>query len=119
MSHELPRRTRSLVQNRCRWSRSRSDRGSIARSGPERWSSGIPPLRPDFSKPMQAVGGLFAMSADAVKSVFRRPFPWREFLQQCWFVARVSLAPTLLVAIPLTVQVSFTLNLLLRELGAA
>jgi phospholipid/cholesterol/gamma-HCH transport system permease protein len=68
---------------------------------------------------MQAVGGLFAMSADAVKYIFRRPFEWREFLQQAWFVARVSLPPTLLVAIPLTVQVSFTLNLLLRELGAA
>ena len=34
-------------------------------------------------------------------------------------MARVSLAPTLLVAIPFTVLVSFTLNILLRELGAA
>ena len=34
-------------------------------------------------------------------------------------MARVSLVPTLLVAIPLTVLVSFTLNVLLRELGAA
>ena len=31
----------------------------------------------------------------------------------------LSLAPTLLVAIPFTVLVSFTLNILLRELGAA
>src|ERR1700677_3990040 len=68
---------------------------------------------------MQAIGGLFAMSADGVKFVFRRPFQWREFLDQSWFVARVSLAPTLLVAIPFTVLVSFTLNILLRELGAA
>ena len=68
---------------------------------------------------MQAVGGLFSMSADAVRFVFRRPFQWREFLEQCWFIARVALAPTLLVAIPFTVLVSFTLNILLRELGAA
>jgi phospholipid/cholesterol/gamma-HCH transport system permease protein len=68
---------------------------------------------------MQAVGGLFLMSFDAVRYVFRRPFEWREFLEQSWFVARVSMAPTLLVAIPLTVLVSFTLNILLRELGAA
>ncbi len=67
---------------------------------------------------MQAVGGLFAMSADAVKFLFRRPFQGREFLEQCWFIARVALAPTLL-AIPFTVLVSFTLNILLRELGAA
>ena len=34
-------------------------------------------------------------------------------------MARVAIAPTLLVAIPFTVLVSFTLNILLRELGAA
>ena len=68
---------------------------------------------------MQAIGGLFAMSADAVRFIFHKPFQWREFLEQSWFVARVSLAPTLLVAIPFTVLVSFTLNILLRELGAA
>jgi phospholipid/cholesterol/gamma-HCH transport system permease protein len=68
---------------------------------------------------MEAVGGLFAMSKDAVQNIFRRPFQWREFLEQCWFVVKVSLAPTVLVAIPFTVLVSFTLNILLRELGAA
>ena len=73
-------------------------------SGPERWSAGMP--LGSGSGPMQAVGGLFAMSADAVRFMFRRPFQWREFLEQCWFVARVSLAPTLLVAIPFTVLVS-------------
>jgi phospholipid/cholesterol/gamma-HCH transport system permease protein len=72
-----------------------------------------------MSGPMQAVGGLFLMSFDAMRYVFRRPFQWREFLDQAWFVARVSMVPTLLVAIPLTVLVSFTLNILLRELGAA
>src|SRR5699024_254329 len=41
------------------------------------------------------------------------------FLEQSWFVARVALVPTLLVAIPFTVLISFTLNILLRELGAA
>ncbi|HYB83076.1 MAG TPA: ABC transporter permease, partial [Mycobacterium sp.] len=63
-------------------------------------SSGI--LGRDVSGPMQAVGGLFLMSFDTVRYVFRRPFQWREFLDQAWFVARVSMAPTLLVAIPLT-----------------
>ena len=87
-------------------------------SGPERWSPGLPQLS-SFAGPMQAVGGFFAMSADAVRFVFRRPFQWREFVEQCWFIARVALAPTLLVAIPFTVLVSFTLNILLRELGAA
>ncbi|MXP23306.1 ABC transporter permease [Gordonia sp. HNM0687] len=69
--------------------------------------------------PLRAVGGLFMMGADAFSFAFRRPFQTREFVNQSWFVARVSLMPTLLVAIPFTVLVSFTLNILLRELGAA
>lgn len=84
----------------------------------DKWSTGVGLVR-NLSGPMQAVGALFAMSLDAIKFVFKRPFQGREFLEQCWFVARVSMAPTLLVAIPFTVLVSFTLNILLRELGAA
>ncbi len=83
----------------------------------DKWSTGVS-LR-NLSGPMQAVGALFAMSLDAIRFIFKRPFQGREFLEQCWFVARVSMAPTLLVAIPFTVLVSFTLNILLRELGAA
>jgi ABC-type transporter Mla maintaining outer membrane lipid asymmetry permease subunit MlaE len=64
----------------------------------------------NLSSPMAAIGGLFAMTADAVKFIFKRPFQWREFLDQSSFVARVSLAPTLLVAIPFTVLVSFILT---------
>jgi phospholipid/cholesterol/gamma-HCH transport system permease protein len=45
---------------------------------------------------MAAVGGLFAMSADAIKFLFRRPFQWREFLEQSWFVARVAIEGFLL-----------------------
>jgi len=90
----------------------------MAVKGPDRWSMGLPQLK-SASGGMQAIGGLFAMAADAVRFVFVRPFQSREFIEQSWFVARVSLAPTLLVAIPFTVLVSFTLNILLRELGAA
>src|SRR5882757_11573047 len=79
----------------------------------------LPAMRADAGKPMRAVGGLFSMGFDAVRFIAVPPFQWREFVEQSWFVARVSLTPTLLVAIPFTVLVSFTLNILLRELGAA
>ncbi|MGV0834135.1 MlaE family ABC transporter permease [Mycolicibacterium thermoresistibile] len=85
----------------------------------DRWSTGLPALGAGRSGALHAVGGLVAMAVDSVKFAFRRPFQGREFLEQAWFVARVSLMPTLLVAIPFTVLVSFTLNILLRELGAA
>ncbi len=90
----------------------------MAVKGPERWSTGIA-LPNGLSGAMAAVGGFFSMALDAARFIFVRPFQWREFLEQSWFVAKVSMAPTLLVAIPFTVLVSFTLNILLRELGAA
>ncbi|MCV7032504.1 ABC transporter permease [Mycobacterium sherrisii] len=71
------------------------------------------------AKPISAVGGFFAMAWDTLVLIPRRPFAWRECLLQTWFVARVSLVPTLLLAIPFTVLLIFTFNILLLEFGAA
>ena len=53
------------------------------------------------------------------KALFRRPFQWREFILQSWFLMRVAFLPTIAVSIPLTVLLIFTLNILLAEFGAA
>jgi phospholipid/cholesterol/gamma-HCH transport system permease protein len=70
-------------------------------------------------KPVRAAGGLFAMALDTLIAIPKRPFAWREFLIQSWFVARVSLLPTLMLAVPFTVMLVFTFNILLVEFGAA
>ncbi|MCT7657853.1 MlaE family ABC transporter permease [Mycobacterium deserti] len=59
------------------------------------------------------------MALDTAWLATRRPFAWRELVLQTWFVARVSLLPTLMLAIPFTVLGVFTLNILLLEFGAA
>ena len=59
------------------------------------------------------------MSWFTLRAVFSRPFQREEFVDQAWFIARVSMVPTILVAVPFTVLVSFTINILLREIGAA
>jgi phospholipid/cholesterol/gamma-HCH transport system permease protein len=69
-------------------------------------------------KPVRAVGGFYAMALDAAVEMFKPPFAWREFVLQTWFVARVAVIPTLFLAIPFTVLVVFTLNVLLTEFGA-
>jgi phospholipid/cholesterol/gamma-HCH transport system permease protein len=71
------------------------------------------------SKPAIAVGGFFALAWETLLLIPRRPFALREFLVQSWFVARVSLLPTLMLAMPYTVLVVFTFNILLMEFGAA
>jgi phospholipid/cholesterol/gamma-HCH transport system permease protein len=53
------------------------------------------------------------------KALFKPPFQWREFILQSWFLMRVAFLPTLAVSIPLTVLLIFTLNILLKEFGAA
>jgi phospholipid/cholesterol/gamma-HCH transport system permease protein len=59
------------------------------------------------------------MTLDTVVLMFKPPFAWREFLLQSWFVARVSLVPTMMLSIPFTVLTVFILNILLVEIGAA
>lgn len=69
-------------------------------------------------KPVREVGGFFAMSLDALVAIFKRPFALRELVLQTWFVARVSLLPTMMLSIPFCTLVVFMLNILLGEIGA-
>ena len=74
----------------------------------------------DQAKPgMEAVGGFVKMCVLTGKALFRTPFQTREFILQAWFLMRVAFLPTVAVAIPLTVLIIFTLNILLAEFGAA
>lgn len=70
-------------------------------------------------RPFRPLGAFFAMALDTFVAMFRPPFAWREYLLQTWFVARVSLVPTLMLTIPYTVLLVFTFNILLIEFGAA
>jgi phospholipid/cholesterol/gamma-HCH transport system permease protein len=76
-------------------------------------------LRDQLRPPLALVGGFFRMCVLAGKALFRWPFQWRELIVQCWFIMRVGLFPTIMVAIPLTVLLIFTLNILLAQFGAA
>jgi phospholipid/cholesterol/gamma-HCH transport system permease protein len=76
-------------------------------------------LRGQIQPGIDAIGGFFRTCVLTGKALFRSPFQWRETIEQGWFITNVSLLPTLAVAIPLTVLIIFTLNILLAEFGAA
>ncbi len=59
------------------------------------------------------------MAIDTLILIPQRPFAYGEFFLQAWFIARVSLLPTVLLAVPFAVLTEFTLNILLVEFGAA
>ena len=65
-----------------------------------------------------AVSGARAAKSGVV-AIFKPQFAWRGFISQSWFVARVSIVPTLMLTIRYTVLLTFTFNILLTEFGAA
>src|SRR6201987_1945597 len=69
--------------------------------------------------PLVHVGGFFRMCVLTGKAMFRWPFQWRESILQAWFIMRVAWLPIIMVSIPLTVLLIFTLNILLAQFGAA
>ncbi|MCL8024577.1 MlaE family ABC transporter permease [Nocardioides bruguierae] len=68
--------------------------------------------------PVGAAGSLFAFALDVARGLFRRPFQLREFIQQAWFVASVTIIPTALVAIPFGAVIALQVGGLIRQFGA-
>ena len=81
--------------------------------------TGTRPWAASASKPLREVGSFFALSLDIAAQMVRPPFAWREFIHQAWFVARVSAAPAVFLAIPFNALAVFIINVLLVEIGAA
>ena len=54
----------------------------------------------------------------AVVDIVTRRFSWSEFLLQAWFMTRVSLLPTILVAIPFGVIISVQIGAVAGQIGA-
>jgi phospholipid/cholesterol/gamma-HCH transport system permease protein len=63
-------------------------------------------------------GSLFALFLDVMRSLPKRPFQGREFVQQAWFVASVTILPTALVSIPFGAVIALQVGGLIRQFGA-
>jgi len=68
--------------------------------------------------PVGTAGKLFAFALDVGRALFQRPFQMREFLQQAWFIASVTIIPTALVAIPFGAVIALQVGGLIRQFGA-
>jgi phospholipid/cholesterol/gamma-HCH transport system permease protein len=71
--------------------------------------------------PMSALrfsGEFAAMAADVTRAMPRRPFQWREFVEQAWVIASVTIMPTILVSIPFGAVISLQVGQLTGQLGA-
>lgn len=63
-------------------------------------------------------GELAAMVVDVTKLIFTKPFQFREFVEQAWFITSVTLMPTILVSIPFGAVIALQVGGLTGQLGA-
>lgn len=66
----------------------------------------------------RAVGGFYATSLETFRYLFTSRFQFKEFLQQAWFIASISITPALLMSIPFCMMFVYEINILLNEIGA-
>ncbi|MCW2799682.1 MAG: transporter permease [Aeromicrobium sp.] len=67
---------------------------------------------------LRGPGEVAAMSWDVIKMAFTTKFRGREFVEQAWFVASVTLMPTILVSIPFGAVIALQVGSLTGQLGA-
>ena len=72
------------------------------------------PLR----KPLREVGGFMAMALDTFVQALRPPFFWRECIEQCWFIARVSTLPAIAQSIAFNGMVVYLFGVAAVSFGA-
>ncbi|HVV30730.1 MAG TPA: ABC transporter permease [Mycobacteriales bacterium] len=58
------------------------------------------------------------MSLDTARAAFRRPVQVAEFVEQAWFIASVTIIPTMLVSIPFGAVIALQLGNLADQVGA-
>ncbi|WP_307828491.1 ABC transporter permease [Antrihabitans sp. YC2-6] len=91
---------------------------SVASAG--RWAKGYYQDHPKRS--LETFGRQISMGGQALSEltvdIFKRKFPFQEFVKQCAFMANVAALPTLLVAIPIAVTVSIQLGAIVGQVGA-
>src|SRR3954447_16160927 len=67
---------------------------------------------------LRGPGEIAAMVVEVTKRIFTRPFQFREFVEQAWFITSVTLMPTVLVSIPFGAVIALQVGNLTGQLGA-
>lgn len=84
--------------------------------------SGLQSMRTRSRKGVETGGSLVVLAVEsvtaAVTDIVQRRFSWTEFMLQAWFMTRVSLLPTILVAIPFGVIISVQIGAVASQVGA-
>jgi phospholipid/cholesterol/gamma-HCH transport system permease protein len=67
---------------------------------------------------VRETGNMFATALEALRQLFVKGFPLTEFFDQCWFLARVTTLPLILLSIPFGMVIALEVGSLLQQIGA-
>jgi phospholipid/cholesterol/gamma-HCH transport system permease protein len=70
------------------------------------------------TRALTPVGQLFLLTLEIARMTFKSPFQLREYIEQTWFVTKVSALPTALFTIPFGATIALLLSELTRQFGA-
>src|SRR5438132_3329510 len=76
---------------------------------------------PFVAKPQFVVretGNMFAVSLDGIRHIPGVRHWWKEYLRQCWFIAKVCSLPAVLISIPFGMVIALQVGSFNRQLGA-
>src|SRR5690606_41887225 len=71
-----------------------------------------------ITRALTPVGRMFGLGVAVVRNTFRPPFQLAEYIEQTWFVTKVSALPTALFTIPFGATIALLLAELTRQFGA-
>src|SRR5437764_3503868 len=67
---------------------------------------------------VREAGNMFAVSLDGIRDVPKVRIWWQEYLRQCWFIAKVTSIPVMLISIPFGMVIALHVGSFSRQLGA-
>ena len=67
---------------------------------------------------VREAGTLFSVSLDGIRNIPKIRQWWQEYLRQCWFIAKVTSIPVMLISIPFGMVIALHVGSFSRQLGA-
>ena len=67
---------------------------------------------------LRETGNLFAIALEGLRRTFDIRSWWKEYLRQCWFIAKVCSLPVILISIPFGAVIALHVGTFSRQLGA-
>ncbi|MHB1710207.1 MAG: MlaE family ABC transporter permease [Acidimicrobiales bacterium] len=77
-----------------------------------------PPLFPKINWLLGEIGAMFASGFEALRLGLKMGVPVGEFLDQCWFLTKVTTLPLILISIPFGAVIALEVGSLLQQIGA-